>query len=67
MSKLKLVALVVMSAWVGVRHGLRYGWLAAHTHWVLAFGREKEGRMRGLEPTPTHRPRTDTRAREPMP
>ena len=36
------VALVVASAWIGVRHGLRYGWLAAHTHWVLSV-REREG------------------------
>ena len=29
------------------------------------FGLEWLGRMRGLEPSPAHRPRTNARAREP--
>ena len=26
---------------IGVRHAFRYGWLAAHTHWVVERSREQ--------------------------
>ena len=31
----RLVALAWASLIVGLRHAIYYGWLAAHTHWIV--------------------------------
>ena len=37
----KTVALLGVCLLVGVRYGIKYGWLASHTHWTTERIRER--------------------------